>query len=548
MQQNRLLKSTKLSTIIIIPLIICIGSLLFILLFSFILGPPSLSNEKNTTFYSYDGQVIGYEQGLENRQWVSLDDVSDHFIQAIITAEDKHFFNHKGFDVKRMAQALWKNIRTWSLKEGASTLTQQYARNLYLSHEKTWWRKLKEAFYTIRLEMFYSKEEILEGYLNTIYFGHGTYGIETASHYFFNKQANQLTLAEATMLASIPRGPTYYSPLNNHKRAKQRQKHILHLLKNNDIISEKNYELARREHLSFAKQKPDPVQLGAYFHDLVQAEASRRLNVDESVIRSNGYHIYTTLGLSEQIQMEKIAEETIEQGSDIQVGALAVEQESGAIRALVGGKDYTDSPFNRVTMAKRMSGSAFKPLLYYAALEHHYTPSTRLKSQPTSFKVADEKVYAPKNYNGHYANAPITLAQAIALSDNIYAVKTHLYLGVETLPQYKEKFGMKSDLPAVPSLALGTATTTVYEMVTAFSRIANGGKEVVPYTIEKIVDPQGKTVYERRKNFKPRQILDPQKAFIMTQLLTGMFNKKYDSYLQVTGSSMIDQLYRANVE
>src|SRR5699024_3738073 len=154
------------------------------------------------------------------------------------------------------------------------------------------------------------------------------------------------------------------------------------------------------------------------------------------------------------------------------------------------------SSFNRVTMAQRMPGSAFKPLLYYAALEHHYTPSTRLTSQPTNFKVADEEVYAPKNYNGHYANAPITLAQAIALSDNMYAVKTNWYLGVDTLPQYTEKSGITSDLPAVPSLALGTASTTVYEMVTAFSRIANGGKEVVPHTIEKIVDPQGKTVYE----------------------------------------------------
>src|SRR5690625_3913013 len=166
-----------------------IGCLGFILFISFILGPPLLDDEQNTVILSHDEKVIGYEHGLENRRWVPLEDISEDYIQATITAEDRRFFNHYGFDIKRIVQAILKNIKTLSLKEGASTLTQQYARNLYLTHEKTWQRKIKEAFYAIRLEMFYSKEELLEGYMNTIYFGQGIYGIETASQYFFNKPA-----------------------------------------------------------------------------------------------------------------------------------------------------------------------------------------------------------------------------------------------------------------------------------------------------------------------------------------------------------------------
>lgn len=514
-------------------------SFILVLCIAFLLGPPPIITDKNTAIYSHDGHLIGYEQGLENRQWVPLEDISEHFINAVIVAEDKHFYKHKGFDLKRTLMALWKNLRTWSLKEGASTITQQYARNLYLSHEKTWLRKVKEAFYTIRLEMFYSKDDILEGYMNTIYFGHGAYGIETASDYYFNKRAKELTIAEATLLASIPRGPTYYSPHNDLKRAKARQIHILRLLKHQGVVDDTDYTLAKREHLTFTKKKrPMQVRFGAYFHDVVRKEASALLEIDEEALRARGYKIYTTLSVKQQAQLEESIATNIEETSDIEVGAIAIDQNNGAIRALVGGRNYAKSPFNRVTMAKRMPGSAIKPLLYYIALEHHYTPSTRLVSQPTTFKLSEEDVYAPKNFNGHYANGPITLAQALALSDNIYAVKTHLYLGVEQLVKEGKRLGLKSDLPAIPSLALGTASLTVYEMTTAYARLASGGLNIEPYTIEKIVDEHGKTVYERKQK-SLQQVLDPKKSAIMTHLLTGMFNPIFNDYMQVTGSSMI---------
>lgn len=213
--------------IIISAFVITICSVIGIYLVSFLLGPPKLTSDQNTIYYSSSGDVIGEERGLENRYWVDLTAISPAMIDATLLIEDSRFFDHHGFDFKRIAGAVLKDIKTMSLKEGASTLTQQYARNLYLSHEKTWVRKLSEAFYTIRLEMFYSKREILEGYLNTVYYGHGAYGIEAASNYFFNKKANELSLAEASMLAGIPKGPTYYSPLNDEEKAKNRQMIIL---------------------------------------------------------------------------------------------------------------------------------------------------------------------------------------------------------------------------------------------------------------------------------------------------------------------------------
>src|SRR5690606_23305307 len=201
-------------------IVVFLGSMAFlcgigIFLGIFLLGPPPLANDQTTAFYSHDGEFIGEEKERENHHFIPLEDISPYVKEAAIAIEDKQFYDHHGFDFKRIIGAVWKNITSGTLKEGASTITQQLARNLYLSHEKTWERKWKEAFYTLRLEMFYSKEEILESYLNTIYFGHGAYGIEAASSYFFDKSARDLTLAEAAMLAGIPKGPSYYSPVHN---------------------------------------------------------------------------------------------------------------------------------------------------------------------------------------------------------------------------------------------------------------------------------------------------------------------------------------------
>lgn len=513
-------------------------------LISFLLGPPKLTSDQNTIYYSSSGDVIGEERGQESRYWIDLAAISPAMIEATLLIEDKRFFDHHGFDFKRIAGAVLKDIKSMSLKEGASTLTQQYARNLYLSHKKTWTRKLSEAFYTIRLEMYYSKEEILEGYLNTVYYGHGAYGIEAASQYFFNEKAQDLSVAEAAMLAGIPKGPTYYSPLNDEKKAKERQKRILGLMLDNDAISEQEYALAEREQLTYATSyERKKNNIGPYFQDTVLQEAADLLELDMESIRSGGFEIHTTLNTDYQKQLKKEIKETMNPTSGIEVGAMAINPKTGGIQALVGGRSYKKSPFNRATDAKRMPGSAFKPFLYYAALENGYNAGTMLTSKPTAFKLEDGKVYQPSNYNNYYAYEPIPLAQALALSDNIYAVKTNLYLGAEKLVDTARKFGITGKLPAVPSLALGTASVSVEEMVTGYGMLANGGHDIDAHTIDKIIDRDGKTAY-KRKDDPGDLVLDPKIAFILTHLMTGMFDRELDGYMAVTGSTIADQLTR----
>jgi penicillin-binding protein 2D len=521
-----------------------VSSILLVYLVAFLLGPPSLSADQNTIYYSKDGEVIGEEQGFENRYWVDINEMSPHIIDATLMIEDQRFYQHHGFDIKRIVGAIIKDIKSMSLKEGASTLTQQYARNLYLSFEKTWTRKIKEAFYTIRLEMFYSKNEILEGYLNTVYYGHGAYGIEAASNHFFNKSADELTIAEAAMLAGIPKGPTYYSPFNNLEKAHNRQQLILKAMHDKQVISDQEYTLASHEDLHYvSKKERKQLTVGPYFQDTVLSEAANRLDLDPESVRSGGYQIYTTLDSTMQSYLEKSISKTIPESSEIETGAVVLDPKTGAIRALAGGRDYQESPYNRAIQARRMPGSSFKPFLYYAALDKGYTATTKLMSKPTAFEIEDGNVYQPSNFNGYYANEPITLAQALALSDNIYAVKTNMYLGEETLVETAKKFGITSKLPAVPSLALGTATVTVEEMVSAYGILANGGHRINGHTIERIVDRSGNTVYER-DNSNSKLILDPQKAYILTQLMTGMFDADLNGYMSVTGISIADKLSR----
>ncbi|MGM0942935.1 MAG: transglycosylase domain-containing protein [Bacillota bacterium] len=532
--------------------LISIGSLfltgislfIFVYLLSFVLGPPELANDQNTILYSSSGEIIGEQHGGENREWVNLKDMSEAVIQATVAIEDRNFYEHHGFDIKRIFGALLKDIQTWSLKEGASTLTQQYARNLYLSHEKTWLRKMKEAFYTVRLEMFYSKDKILEGYLNTIYYGHGAYGIESASNLFFDTSSKQLTLAQASMLAGIPKGPTYYSPLNDSKRAEDRQKQILQAMYQQGKITEMEYKQAAQAKLVYKKSNAqEKERVGPYFQDFVIKEAADLLNMEVEGIRSGGYQIHTTLQKDHQLLLEEQINHAITPTSEVQAGALAMNPNTGGIIAMVGGRNYQESSFNRTVQAKRQPGSSFKPFLYYAALENGYKPNTMLPSKPTTFQLANGEIYQPSNYNGYYANKKITLAQALALSDNIYAVKTNLFVGPKTLVETAREFGITSKLPEVPSLALGSAAVSMKEMVTGYSMLANGGYKIDAHSISKIIDHNGKTVY-KHKSEKKNQILDQRKTFILTHLMTGMFDHELDGYMPVTGSTITDQLNR----
>ncbi|WP_058308731.1 transglycosylase domain-containing protein [Gracilibacillus massiliensis] len=533
-----------------------VGSFSAVLLIaSFLLGPPSLDRPQNTIYYSEDQEVIGEEFGAEKRYWMTLDKIDDNLEQATIWTEDQHFYDHFGFDFKRLASAIWKDLKTMSLKEGASTITQQYARNLFLTHEKTWKRKLYEAFYTIRLEMFYDKDELLEGYLNTIYYGHGAYGIEAASKYFFAKSAADLTWAEASMLAGIPKGPSHYSPFHDYDKAKSRQELILKNLHDQQIIDSQTYETAINETLDFSEERTITTKgLAPYYQDLVVEELKDVLGVTIEDVRSGGYQVYTTLSVEQQQELKSASDRLID-NPEIQIGAMAMDPTTGAIKALVGGRNYQDSSFNRVTQAKRMPGSSFKPFLYYTALEQGMTAATTLMSKPTTFELADGKLYQPSNYNDYYANQPITMAQAIALSDNVFAVKTNMYVTPDRFVRVaKDKFNIKSDLEPVASLALGTEVVTMKEMVTGYSMLANGGKKIDSYTISKVTDAHGEVLYDRQENESEdkgwslfskqnnNQILNKEYTYILTEMMKGMFNEELNGYMSVTGASIANKL------
>lgn len=517
----------------IIGLIILLGTI-------YLLGPPPVDIGSTTVFYDQDGNEL---PSKETQQTFELASVSPYVIDATIVTEDQHFYSHHGFDFRRIVRAMGKNLQALRLKEGASTITQQYARNLFLTHEKTWVRKWKEALYTIRLEMFYSKDEILTGYLHAIYYGHGAYGIEEASHVYFNKQASQLTLAEAAMLAGIPKGPTYYSPFQDETKATERQRQILDNLVRADLISQAEYYEAKQEKLEFTEPNMDKDTFAAFFKDTVLKEAASLLHGEEVSTLTSNYHIYTTLDTSYQTELEEIVANKVDTESDLEIGILSMVPKDGAIIGLVGGKAYEESAFNRAFDAKRMVGSTFKPFVYYAALEQGFTPTTMLLSEPTTFDLGEGQTYTPSNYNGYYAYEPISMSEAIALSDNIYAVKTNLFLGPSNVIKTTRKFGITDSLPDVPSLALGSASISLVDMVQAYSVLANKGRAVDAYSIKKIVDSNGKTIYEREKPTN-KQILDPNKTFVLNHLMMGMFDSRLNGYMDVTGSSIIDQLSR----
>ena len=511
-----------------------------------IAGAPEVVVPQTTVYLADNLQPFGESHAAEKRYWVSLDEISPHLIDATIAVEDRQFYSHNGFDVKRIAGAIMKDVAARAKVQGASTITQQYARNLFLGSEKTWTRKAKEAFYTLRLEDHYSKSDILEGYLNTIYYGHGMYGIEAASHYYFHKNARDLTLTEASILAGIPKGPSLYSPIRSAENAKKRQHVVLLSMEATGAITKDQAEKAGndfQETTFFGSLDTKDLAKAPYFLDAVNQELRSIFQGHEELIRNGGMTVYTTMNIDQQAKAEETVKAHIPDNSELQVALVAMNPKSGGVKALIGGTNYEKSAFNRATQSLRQPGSTIKPILYYTALEKGFTPSTTMRSEETTFSYDQGKSsYKPHNFRDHYANEAITMAQAIALSDNIYAVKTHLFLGQEELVKAVKRFGLTSKMNKVPSLALGTSGVRPIEMANAYNHFANGGKKVQPFFITKVVGRDGDTLYERKP--KRKKALDTANAYVMTQMLTGVFDKKLDGYASVTGSSIIPKLSR----
>ncbi|MCS1352645.1 transglycosylase domain-containing protein [Mechercharimyces sp. CAU 1602] len=472
-----------------------------------------------TTIVDQHGERIDQLDRGEHRDAVKLKDIDSSLIQATLAAEDHSFYEHWGFSLRGITRAIWVNMRNGQLSQGASTITQQLARNLYLSHERTWTRKWKEALYTIQLELHYTKDEILTMYLNDIYYGHGAYGIERASHLYFHKPARALTLAESSILAGIPRGPKYYSPIENEKRAKQRQAVILRTMEQTGYISKEQRIEAEQTPLSFAPP-PTPIPAQApYFRDYVIKEASQRFGINETDLRSGGFTVITTLDLKKQHAAVDAFKQYVKQ-EGLEGALVSIEPRTGYIIAMVGGTDYGRSQYNRA-LAHRQPGSTFKPFLYLAALDQGRTATTKLMSKPTRFTY-ENGTYEPHNFHNHYADRPISMREAIARSDNIYAVRTHFEIGREKTVEMAQRLGITSKLQAHPSLALGSETVTPLEMANAYATLAAQGIRAQPTSIIAIQDAQGHTL--STPAVAPTRVVSRAKAFLITDLLKSVLH------------------------
>lgn len=496
-----------------------------------------LSISLASTYYLYDKNNNLFNGNNDN--WVKLDQISDNLINATISIEDKHFYNHLGFDYLRIIKAMINNIKNKDIKEGASTITQQYAKNQFLGFEKTWKRKLDEAWITIKLESQYKKDEILEGYLNTINYG-GIFGIENAALYYFNKHASDLTLAESTILAGIPKAPTYYEPLNNEKNSKERQKLILNSMVKNKYITKEEADNALNEQLTYIGKNTENIDSLMYYQDAVINELNNIKNIDPEYLKTKGLKIYTTLDMNYQKILDEKIKENIKNNEEIQVSSVVMEPTTGKVLALIGGRDYKESQYNRAIKSKRQVGSTIKPFLYYAALENGFTASTTFKSEKTIFTFDETKTYSPKNYNDKYPNKPITMAAAISYSDNIYAVKTHLFLGEETLVNLAHRIGIDTNLEAIPSLALGTEEISLIEMMEAYGTLASGGYKNIPYFIERIEDKDGNILYEHKQ--ESELVLNESDVYIINELLTNTYSSDFIDYNYPTLISLSGKL------
>ena len=525
--------------IIISMLVFCtLFSVLFI--YAKYFNKIDIKNSNSIYMYDSDGKSF-YEGNNGTKKWIKLKDISKDMINATIYSEDKNFYEHNGFDIPRIIKSSLINIKSKKLKQGASTITQQYARNLFLTFEKKWSRKIKEAWYAFKLETEYSKDEILEGYLNTINYGNGILGIENAALYYFNKSAKELNLAESSMLAGIPKSPNNYSPLNDEKAAKERQKVILMSLVNNNIISKEKMEETLNEKLTYYGKKENlNLTTLMYYQDAIIRELEGLKVVSDNTIRQEGLKIYTNLDIKAQTELENSIRNNMEDVEEMQVSAIMMNPKNGKIIALAGGKDYSKSQYNRAVQSKRQVGSTMKPLLYYAALENGLTAATTFLSKPTMFTIDDGTTYSPSNYGSIYPNDKITMALALAYSDNIYAIKTHLFLGEDVLVKTAKKMGITSKLQANASLPLGTNELSINEFVSAYASLANKGYKVDGYLIQKIEDGNGDVIYERRKENK--KILNSSYTYILSEMLSNTYDTNLKSYTVPTCASISAKL------
>ncbi len=489
---------------------------------------PAISLNSANSYFIYDNKDNVIYQGSNNSEWVRLENIDDKLKQYIISIEDQHFYYHKGFDLLRIIRVMLANIRHGKITAGASSISQQYVKNLFLEFDQTWERKIEEAFLTIRMETHYSKDEILEGYLNTIYFGNGIYGVKDATQYYFNKDISDITMEEAIILAGIPKSPNNYNPIANKEASLKRMNLVANTLYENEVISKEELEALDFENVPLhGKHTSNNLDTLMYYQEAVIDELESLDSIPKSLLDSGGLRIFTNLDMDTQTKMEESMKEHVLE-DDTQVASIVIDPNTSKVLALAGGKNYAKSQYNRVTKAKRQVGSTIKPFLYYSALANGMTASSTFKSEETTFVFQENKTYAPTNYGNTYGNKDISMAAALSYSDNIYAVKTHLFLGENTLVNTMKNVGLKESLSPNPSLALGAVEINMFDYANAYTTLASGGEKNDIYFINRIEDIDGNIIYEHKD--KKNQVLDPSLVYILNEMMSNTYNYSFVDY------------------
>ena len=490
----------------------------------------SFTPQAVTRIYSAD-EVLLAELYQEKRNPVPLNQIPRYLRQALVATEDRKFYKHSGVDIKGIARAIIKDIRAGRFVEGASTITQQLAKTLFLTPRKALVRKIKEAILAFQLERRYTKNEILELYLNQVYFGSGAYGVASAAEIFFDKPVQDLDLAECALIAGMPKSPSRYSPLVNKELALKRRNTVLQQMRDTGIINQAEYQLAVTEKLSLAEGKRNPTH-APYFVDYVKKYLEEILGASQ--LYKGGLSIYTTLNDKFQQAAEKAVSDGIaalqarmEKNNlppdDAQAALVAIDVTSGGIRAMVGGRNFSQSPFNRATRARRQPGSAFKPIVYADAIEQGFAQNKMILDAPVAFKKAGGNGdWRPENFSKTY-RGEITLRKALAISENIPAVRLIEMLGPQSVVRFARRLGIQSNLKPYLSLALGTSEVTLLELTAAYAVFPRGGKWIEPFGIWQVIDRRNRVIWHAR----PRKHLamSREAAAIVTDMLTAVIRE-----------------------
>jgi penicillin-binding protein 1B len=485
-----------------------------------------------------------FKQVWEERRLVSLDEVPPFLVDAVIATEDHQFTSHWGVDFSAIARAALANMKAGRVVQGASTLTQQLVKNFFLSPQRTLTRKIREACMALILEVRYSKEQILEAYLNEIYFGQkgslGVYGVGEASEFYFGKPVKVLTLPESAFLAGMIRAPNLYSPHKNEDRILRRRDHVLKRMWGLGMITEEEYDSASAAPVDVRFFHPETND-APYFVDYLMRELEKEYSLD--ILTSEGLLIYTSL----DVEMQKMARQNIREGlkrleargagggkkapggmaDPLQACLVALEPQTGFIRAMMGGRDYKKSQFNRVVQSRRQAGSLFKPIAYVTALEGsetsppRFTPSSLLRDEPIEIRF-DGKTWKPRNFNDQYTG-DVTLRTALEKSLNCASAWLGEQIGYERIIQTARDLGLTTPMEPVPSLVLGAFEAVPLELASAFSVFANNGVQSSPRAIKTVLDKDGNLL--QRRPMKLKRVVSPEAAYLMTQLLQGVFQR-----------------------